>query len=62
MKATRAAIKALKEHRITGVKVIEGRPGGPNNDRLDLKLDDGRVVRIDSYAHYGMTVKMARGS
>lgn len=58
MRADRKAISALKKGRIVRLDVIEGRPGGPNNDALHITLADGRVVRVDAYAMSGMTVTL----
>jgi hypothetical protein len=39
----------LNGRSIVGVEIVGGRPGGPNNDRLRLVLDDGSALRVDSY-------------
>jgi hypothetical protein len=45
-----AARTALKGRAIAAVSVAEGRPAGPNNDCLTLRLDDGSKLQVDAYS------------
>jgi hypothetical protein len=50
------ARKALLEFPIVGVRTVEGRPGGPNNDCVTLTLEDGRKIDVDAYSGGNMYV------
>lgn len=51
---------ALLESPVVGVRTVEGRPGGPNNDCLTLTLEDGRRVEVDAYSGGDIYVTVRR--
>lgn len=54
------ARKALLESPIVGVRTVEGRPGGANNDCVTLELEDGRRVEVDAYSGGDIYVTVQR--
>lgn len=59
MEVERIANRALVGGTIHDVIYIEGRPGGPNNDCVQLKMTSGVVVNIDAYS--GGSIYVTRG-
>lgn len=59
MEAERAALLALLTEQIVSTQTIEGSPGGPNNDCLELRLGSGRVVTVDAYSGGDIHVRLA---